>query len=84
MKLELTDDEAFVLAGFLARLERVVEASGAGAGELHSMFENKAEELVLWRVQAQLEKSIDCLFSDQSEALYQQAVANVHRAFYGP
>ncbi len=58
LRVNLTDDEALVLFEWLARFEDV------------PAFDDHAEELVAWRLQAQLEKALtQPLRSDYQELL---------------
>ena len=61
MKIELTEAEAKVLADWLYRTSKK-----------DLFFDDQAERYVLWRIENQLEKQLDVIFSnDYTERLHQ-------------
>lgn len=71
MKLELTEDQALVFFEWLAR----VDEQGAFP------IEDPAEEQVLWRLHAQLEKALSGPFKADYRELVAQARARVRASF---
>jgi len=74
MNLALSHEESLVLHEFLSRFEEIVDEytrSKACDVALHPMFESHAEELVLWRLNAQLEKTlVEPFRPDYPERIY--------------
>jgi hypothetical protein len=65
--LRLTPEQALVLFEWIAQLEEAPALPEAGS----------AEELVFWRLEAQLQQQIPVLFSERYKDLLQQARRSV-------
>lgn len=68
IRIELTSDEALVLADFLSRFNKAKHPG---------LFEDQAEQRVLWDLEASLEELLEEPFSANYEELLQAARARV-------
>lgn len=71
MRIELTHDQSLVLFDWIARLD---EANALPV-------DDAAEEQVLWRLQAQLEKALSEQFRPNYRELVEEARARVRASF---